>query len=344
MSETTKARASKRRFPFTQYPVGWFQVGYSAELGPLDVQRVQYFGEDLVLFRGESGKPYLLDGYCPHLGAHMGCGGHVAGETIECPFHAWRFDGTGVCTEIPYATKIPKKARVHPWILREVNGIIFAYHGVNGEEPAWEVPVLPELESDEWTPVRTVRFRIKSHNQEMAENSVDGPHFLYVHKALRAKTAEAKIDGHIFRTFNKMEVDLTRWGMPDGQLEGSAQVTTHGFGFSVVRLSLLSEIITIATVTPIDEEHLDARFAFTVKKLDDPSMTDLVVQQVVDDIAQQVREDAVIWENKKYLERPVLCDGDGPIALYRKWARQFLPGYKPASGKRSRASLHAVAH
>ena len=71
-------------------------------------------------------------------------------------------------------------------------------------------------------------------------------------------------------------------------------------------------------------------------------MTDLVVQQVVDDIAQQVREDAVIWENKKYLEKPVLCDGDGPIALYRKWARQFLPGYKPASGKKARPTARAA--
>jgi hypothetical protein len=131
--------------------------------------------------------------------------------------------------------------------------------------------------------------------------------------------------------------------MPGGEMEGSAEVTTHGFGFSVVRLRLLSEIITIATVTPVDDEYLDARFAFTVKKLDDPELTELVVHQVVDDVARQVEEDSVIWENKKYLERPVLCDGDGPIALYRKWARQFLPGYVPGSGKRIRPGLRPSA-
>ena len=31
------------------------------------------------------------DAYCPHLGAHLGHGGIINGECIECPFHAWRW-------------------------------------------------------------------------------------------------------------------------------------------------------------------------------------------------------------------------------------------------------------
>jgi hypothetical protein len=30
-----------------------------------------------------------------------------------------------------------------------------------------------------------------------------------------------------------------------------------------------------------------------------------------------------MWENKVYWDRPVLCDGDGPIATVRTWAQQF---------------------
>ena len=43
-----------------------------------------------------------IDAFCPHLGAHLGYGGLVEESTIRCPFHAWRFDGTGACVEVPY--------------------------------------------------------------------------------------------------------------------------------------------------------------------------------------------------------------------------------------------------
>ena len=35
-------------------------------------------------------------------------------------------------------------------------------------------------------------------------------------------------------------------------------------------------------------------------------------------------EDIVIWENKRYWTRPVLCDGDGDFGTYRRWMRQFF--------------------
>ena len=42
---------------------------------------------DQVLYRGEDGKAVVLDGYCPHLGAHLGIGGVVRNNGIVCPFH-----------------------------------------------------------------------------------------------------------------------------------------------------------------------------------------------------------------------------------------------------------------
>jgi 3-ketosteroid 9alpha-monooxygenase subunit A len=34
-------------------------------------------------------------------------------------------------------------------------------------------------------------------------------------------------------------------------------------------------------------------------------------------------QDVQIWENKIYLDRPILCDGDGPIGEFRRWYSQF---------------------
>ena len=41
------------------------------------------------------------------------------------------------------------------------------------------------------------------------------------------------------------------------------------------------------------------------------------------DMGLELEEDIPIWENKAYLERPALCDGDAPIGRFRRWARQF---------------------
>ena len=99
------------RFPYP-LPNGWFSLAWSDDVAPGEVKTVHYLDRDLVVFRTESGTARVFDAYCAHLGAHFGHGGQVVGETLRCPFHAWRYDGEGVCVEIPYAKKIPPKARV----------------------------------------------------------------------------------------------------------------------------------------------------------------------------------------------------------------------------------------
>ena len=45
----------KREFPFSPYPVGWFQVAYCDEIEVGEAKPLKYFGQDLVAFRGEDG-------------------------------------------------------------------------------------------------------------------------------------------------------------------------------------------------------------------------------------------------------------------------------------------------
>ena len=35
-------------------------------------------------------------------------------------------------------------------------------------------------------------------------------------------------------------------------------------------------------------------------------------------------EDVAIWENKRWRDRPILADGDGPIGELRSWFAQFF--------------------
>jgi 3-ketosteroid 9alpha-monooxygenase subunit A len=213
-----------------RYPNGWFQVAYANELAPGAVKPLRYFGKDLVLFRTEAGEAKLLDAHCPHLGAHLGHGGKVKGDCIECPFHAWKFDGAGACTEIPYGKKIPPRATLGTWPLREVNGLLMTWHHAGGEAPAWDVPVLPEFGNPEWTPYETRSWKIRTHTQEMAENSVDSAHFLYLHGTQEMPTTNAEVIGPLLHTTSQ-----TLMKTPQGKVKGEIDVHVHGVGFTTTR-------------------------------------------------------------------------------------------------------------
>ncbi len=306
------------RFPFPRYPNGWFQVAYTDELGPGAVRPLRYFGRDLVLFRTEAGKAKLLDAHCPHLGAHLGHGGKVRGDCIECPFHAWKFDGSGACVEVPYAKKIPPRATLGTWHLREVNGMIMAWHHAGGLPPQWEVPELPEYQNEVWTPYAKRSWKIRTHNQEMAENAVDCAHFLYLHGTQGMPETQAEIQGHLLRSKSK-----TLMKTPQGKVEGQIDVHAYGFGFTTTRFTGLVETLLVSSGTTIDEDLVELRFAFTIKKLVNEGVTSTVGEAFQREVGRQLEQDIPIWENKIYVHPPVLVDGDGPIGLFRKWAKQF---------------------
>ena len=65
-------------------------------------------GTEFAVFRGQtSGKAFVTDAYCPHLGANLACGGKVVDDCVQCPFHEWKFNGdSGAVEGIPYAKKV----------------------------------------------------------------------------------------------------------------------------------------------------------------------------------------------------------------------------------------------
>jgi 3-ketosteroid 9alpha-monooxygenase subunit A len=306
------------RTPFPAYPNGWFGVADSDGVAPGELKRLHSFGRELVLFRGRDGSPSLFDAYCPHLGAHLGVGGRVEGDTIRCPFHGWRFDANGRCVDIPYATRSPPQARLTPWLLEEKNGLILAWHHAQEKQPDWRIPVIPEWGAEGWsTPVRRT-FRVRAHCQEMAENVVDDAHFKYVHGTHTKPVSSAEIDGPVFRA-----VQRTLVGTPRGDVEGLIEIASHGFGFGCTRFTGVIETLVVITGAPIDEEWSETTLRFAVKDLGSEEAPRGVGRAFVAEIDRQFSQDIPIWENKVHWAQPVLCDGDGPIALLRSWARQF---------------------
>ncbi|APR75922.1 Vanillate O-demethylase oxygenase subunit protein [Minicystis rosea] len=310
----------KKRFPFSANPVGWYVVAYSDELAKGAVLPISYFGTELVLFRTEDGSPHVLDAHCPHLGAHLGHGGVVEGNVLRCPFHAWCFSGDGDCTSIPHAKKLPVAARLQAWPVCERNGFVLVHYHPEHEAPTSEVPIMPEHGSPEWTPYARRRWIIRTNIHDMVENAFDAMHFQHLHGLRNLPSPEVSFEGASCRMFTDTVMDT-----PAGQVKGALDIRKVGLGFGTARFTGVIETLVFTTLTPIDDERVDARFSFTVKKLPDAQATEAVGNRFIDELSRQVEQDIRIWEHKLYLERPLLTEGDGGITRFRRWARQFYP-------------------
>jgi len=315
--------AQSDRFPFG-IPTGWFQVAYSSELEVGQVVPLRYFARDLVLFRTSDGEAHLLDAFCPHLGAHLGHGGVIKDDKLVCPFHAWEFAGDGSCAHVPYATKQPKKAGLEAWTLVEQNGLIMAWHDREGRPPSFELPVIAEVGHADWTEYRTRRWTVATCNQEMAENQVDAAHFQFLHGTMEMPRTASKIHGSLLHS-----TSTTAMMTPMGRVDGNIEVHAYGFGFTTTRFTGLFETLLVSSATPIDADHTELWFAFTVRRAG-KGITGGVGKAFMAEIQRQLEQDIPIWENKVYLNRPIIVDGDGPIGLFRTWCRQFYPPEMPA--------------
>ncbi|MDJ0866041.1 MAG: Rieske 2Fe-2S domain-containing protein [Myxococcota bacterium] len=310
---------SSSRFPFPAYPNGWFRVLYADELEPGTVKSLSLLGRELVAFRDEAGTARVLDAYCPHLGAHLGAGGRVENGALRCPFHGWLWSGEGQCLEVPYAKRIPPKASIRSWTTCERNGIVFVHHDAEGRPPAYEVPELPQVGAPDWSPFEIRRWTVRSRWLDMNENAVDQVHFRFVHGTHTIPNSEAEQDGHILRCRSRMKM-----GTPQGEVDGGIDTTDYGPALQVVNVTGICETLMLNTATPIDAETTDVSFAYSVHLVDGHSPHHGVGAAIIKDLEKQMAQDIPIWENKKYFERPLLCDGDGKFGVYRRWMAQFF--------------------
>lgn len=316
------------RFPFPM-PLGWFGVALSDEIAPGKSRGIHYFGQELVLFRGQNGSAHVMDAFCPHLGAHLGVGineqqgegAEVRDNTLVCPFHGWRFNGAGEAVEVPYATNMPPKAKgkcLKSWPTVEKNGVVWVWYHPNGEAPLWDVVDFAPTTDPDWERIHVRRWTIKTCMQEMAENAADYAHFPAVHKVEGFPAPELmEHDGH-----ERRSTIVNILNTPQGEVRSEFRVYNAGPGQTYTWFTGLFETFELGLVTPIDDENIEVTFVFYQPTADRAEKAGLS-KALIDNICQQLDEDQVIWEHKRYNENPILCDGDGPIARFRKWYGQF---------------------
>jgi phenylpropionate dioxygenase-like ring-hydroxylating dioxygenase large terminal subunit len=309
-------------------PSGWFCVGWSDELQPGGVLTRWLAGHELVLFRTRAGQAAALDAHCPHMGAHLGHGGTVEDGTIRCPFHGFCFDTGGVCVKTGYGTKPPPKARMRAWPLLERHGVLLVFFDPLGGAPTWEVP---EVDMAGWTRLRHHDFELRSHPQEIAENSVDLGHFQHIHGYEDiAEEATLETEGaylHARYRFRRRRRGVG--GFRD--ISVSVEIHQHGLGYAFVEaqtsIGMLGRQLVMCRPTQGDRVVLHIGNSIRASS-DGHWLLSLVPRPLLAALAfaefrRDVQQDLIIWNNKRHITPPALALGDGPVGAYRKWARQF---------------------
>lgn len=307
------------------YPSGWFCLAASAELNATNVLTRRIGGTERVLFRDAEGKAAALHAYCTHLGAHFGHGGKVVDGTLQCPFHAFRFDRAGVCVATGYNTRPPKALCVKSWPVVETGGWIFSWFHPEDKPPTWEIPT---LDTEGWTTVQHTMVPLATHPQETTENSVDFGHFAVVHGYRDATMNGLEVEGqHLHTSYRFVRPD----GIPMFGKNIEIHIDAHvwGLGLSYVNVSLPQlKMKTRQFVLPtaVGDRACELRLGMAVWR-DHTWLPAWAIDQLAPVMMRSyiadVMQDRHIWENKIHIERPILADGDGPVGRYRVWCRQF---------------------
>ena len=238
---------------------------------------------------------------------------------MVCPFHEWRYDTSGQCVEIPYCDgPVSPKAKLKRWIALERNGMVFLWHHPAGEAPDFDVPVLANETEEGWTPWRHHVIRIKTHSKEIVENVVDIAHFMPVH-GTDVATFENEFTDHmaIQRTAG------TAYPRGGGKDTFKLTATYYGPGYQISDMSGYLDSMLVNAHTMVDDSTLDLRFGVTIKPKPGAKHTEAFADAYIQNLTTGFLEDVQIWENKVYMEVPLLAKSDGPIMKLRRWYAQF---------------------
>ena len=323
------------KIPFSWKPTGWYMIGWSIEFPAGEVRPLRYFGEDLVAYRGDDGKLHVLNAHCPHLGAHIGHGGRVKGDCVECPYHGWGWGPDGVNRYIPYEDRPNQSKRLRVWPILEQHGCVFMWQQPDGQAPRWRLPdifgAFPDQEQDPdayyrpYPELSTRYLREPVHPQLPAENAPDSVHFQYVHRATVTP-----------RLLNWEIVDqewrfLTGWPDVRSDDPDAMALRIHsilfGLGGAISAFEGSSNYRLVFATTPVEDGYSDMFYSIWWPRRpgDDSEVPppDLR-EQVEKEFLITLEDDLEIWRYQDYVEHPALAKQDArPYGALRRWARQF---------------------
>lgn len=173
----------------------WFVICESRELKRKPLART-LLGEPLVLFRDQQSEAAVLVDRCSHRNAPLSKGWVAEGQLV-CPYHGWRFDGSGSCQLVPGLCQqtLHHTRSIQAYAVHEQDGLVWASLDPIGKAP----------DSFAAKPSHTSishQFQLKARLIDALENFLDGTHTHFVHAGIvrkehpKRKAIKVIIRGH----------------------------------------------------------------------------------------------------------------------------------------------------
>ena len=320
--------------PQTRFARGWHCLGLAATFRDGTPHSIEAFGQKLVVFAGQDGTINVLDAYCRHMGGDLSQG-TIKGNEVACPFHDWRWGGDGKCKAVPYAKRVPLRARTQAWITMEQNQQLFVWNDPEGNPPPPEVAI-PRIEgafSDEWTGWTWETLVIEGSNcREIVDNVVDMAHFFYIHYAFPLYFKNV-FEGHIASQYmnSKGRPDVgmsSEYAGMETRLESEAAYYGPSYMINPLHNSYGGyevDSVLINCHYPVSANKFVLQYGAIVRK--PAGVTDEVADKIAAKFAEGIGlgflQDVEIWKNKTKIDNPLLTEEDGPVYQLRRWYEQF---------------------
>lgn len=291
-TDSSRGREKLEGSPPPPFPRSWFRLVDSADVPPGSCVRLRRLGQNVVVARAAGG------------GAATVCGAESGGA----------------------------------WATREANGHVYAFYPGGGPpEPDWEPPAPAELNGG-YTFHGRSENTVTAHVCEIPENGADVAHLPVLHRDFIVAplrflfhhiwdvTWRPGRDGAGGESAKCAYVNIQQavgvaggWELPGTRL--NVDIVQRGLGIVTLKFRTpFGFVYVVETVTPVEASMQKFHHAVWAEWRVPRTFAKVVLYGLL----AQAERDVPIWNHKCYRTPPMVVRGDGPIAQFRRWSKQFF--------------------
>ncbi len=268
-------------------------------------KRILLWDTPIVLFRDGDGIARALLDRCPHRNVPLSLGRVVDGN-IECRYHGWQFDGSGVCRRIPAdgekCEAYGPDARSFPVLERQ--GYIWIYTDPDSQ-PNHQPYTYEYLDHPDFISLR-FEYDFKSTIFSVAENILDVPHTSFLHAGLFRGGKPKKVSWLLRGFSDRLVCEFLDEARPSGifgkliaprggEVRHYDRFILPGIAQVDYRLGETGQITTTSCLSPISEFETRMYTVATIRK----SSLFFLIRPVMEPIVLKiVKQDAHILEKQ----------------------------------------------
>lgn len=271
----------------------WYFAGFSPEIKAGQLTHKTIAGHQLVLGRSSDGNIFALRDVCPHRAAPLSAGRQI-GDSVECPYHGWRFAASdGQCLDIPAQCRehdgkikgsdATKGIGVRTYRVKTDGHMVWVYLASDGSEPPVHITP-PHFDMARIKPLVVVRRILNTHIDQAVIGLIDPAHVSFLHRQWWWRTGkDMRNKEKHFESYPNgwvMTAHTPSANSVGYKLLGGSPITEIIFQLPNVRTEEISigdkKFLSFTVVTPIDETHTEITQAiftnFTLIRLLKPIM------------------------------------------------------------------------